>query len=78
MSDDHIYKLIDLVGSSPDGIEPAIENALARANETLKNLDWFEVRQIRGNIQDGKVGWYQVDMRVGFRLVEHGDAGKEA
>ena len=51
---EHIYKKVELVGSSKDGIEDAIEGAIARAAETLRNLDWFEVKEIRGNIKDGK------------------------
>lgn len=64
----HTYKIVELVGSSPDGIEPAIEGAIARAGETLRNLDWFEVREIRGAMNNGKVGWYQVKIGVGFRV----------
>ncbi len=64
----HTYKLIELVGSSPDGIEPAIENAIERAGETLSDLDWFEMREIRGNIREGKIAWYQVKIGLGFRV----------
>lgn len=71
--DDHVYKLIDLVGSSPDGIEPAIETAIARASETVRNMDWFEVKEVRGNLREGKVAWYQVTIRVGFRVQERQD-----
>lgn len=71
------YKIVELVGSSPEGIEPAIEGALARAGETLRNLDWFEVREIRGALMDGKVGWYQVKLGVGFRIESHGDVSRE-
>ena len=67
--DDHVYKVIDLVGSSPDGVEAAIENAISRANETIQHLNWFEVKEVRGNIEDGKVRWYQVGIRVGFRVL---------
>jgi flavin-binding protein dodecin len=65
------YKIVELVGSSAQGIEPAIEGAIARANESLRNLDWFEVREVRGNIQDGKVAWYQVKLGIGFRVDEN-------
>jgi flavin-binding protein dodecin len=68
--DAHTYKLIDLVGSSHQGIQPAIENALHRAAETLKGLDWFEVKEIRGTMKDGKPDWYQVEVRVGFRVLD--------
>lgn len=69
----HIYKVIELVGSSPDGLQPAIENAIGRASRTLRNLDWFEVREIRGQIADGGVAWYQVKLGVGFRIEGQGD-----
>ena len=69
MTSEHTYKVIELVGSSPDGVEKAIENAISRASETLQNLDWFEVKEIRGNISGGKVGWYQVKLGVGFRVL---------
>ncbi|HOP15219.1 MAG: dodecin family protein [Chromatiaceae bacterium] len=65
---DHIYKIIELVGSSKSGIEAAIENALARASKTIHHIDWFEVAETRGQVVDGKVGHYQVVLRVGFRL----------
>jgi len=64
------YKKIELVGTSTVGIEDAIEGALASASKSLKNLDWFEVVETRGHIVDGKVGHYQVVMKVGFRLEE--------
>lgn len=70
LAEDHVYKIVELVGSSQDGIEPAIQNALSRAAETLRNLDWFEVREIRGYITENHVGWYQVKMGVGFRIEE--------
>lgn len=65
---DHVYKKAEIVGSSKTSIEDAIENAITRANKTIKNLDWFEVTETRGHIVDGKVGHYQVTMKVGFRL----------
>ncbi len=68
MSDSHIYKKIDLVGSSTDSVEGAISNAVERASRTVDNLNWFEVTQIRGHIEDGKVAHYQVELKVGFRL----------
>ena len=52
---DHTYKVIELVGSSSEGVQQAIDTAINRASQTLRNLDWFEVKEIRGNIQDGKV-----------------------
>ncbi len=77
MTSEHTYKVIELVGSSSQGLEPAIENAIARAGQTLKNLDWFEVKEIRGNIQDGKVGWYQVKLGLGFRVLDPADLHRE-
>lgn len=65
---DHIYKKTEIVGSSKISIEDAIEGALERASKTIKNLDWFEVTETRGHIVDGKVGHYQVTLKVGFRL----------
>ena len=65
---DKTYKLIELVGVSENSIEEAIQNAVARANQTLKNLDWFEVVEARGVIQDGAVNQFQVKIKVGFRL----------
>jgi flavin-binding protein dodecin len=66
---DKTYKLIELVGVSATSIEEAVQNAIARANQTLKNLDWFEVVEARGLIQDGKVNQFQVKLKVGFRLM---------
>jgi len=64
----HTYKKIELVGSSTKSITDAIESAIARAAKTTRNLDWFEVGQVRGHIKDGKVAHYQVAMMVGFRI----------
>jgi len=73
MTTEHTYKVIELVGSSHESVEKAISNALARASQSLKGLDWFEVKEIRGNIQDGHVGWYQVKLGVGFRVLDAAD-----
>ena len=62
------YRVTEIVGTSPHGIEPAIRSALQRAGQTLRHLDWFEVIQIRGQIVDGEVAHYQVGLKVGFRL----------
>lgn len=70
---DNTYKVIELVGSSRESIEDAINGAISRASQSLENLDWFEVKEIRGNIENGKPGWYQVKMAVGFRVLEPGD-----
>lgn len=66
---DKTYKLIELVGVSTTSIEDAIQNAIGRANQTLKNLDWFEVVEARGLIQEGKVSEFQVKLKIGFRLL---------
>jgi flavin-binding protein dodecin len=64
----HIYKKIELVGSSPDGIEDAVKNALSKASKSLRNLRWFEVVETRGDVEDGKIGHWQVTIKVGFTL----------
>jgi flavin-binding protein dodecin len=69
---DHTYKISEIVGSSPDGIDDAIRSGIGRAAQTLRNLDWFEVTDIRGAMNEGAIAWYQVTMKVGFRL-EDGD-----
>lgn len=64
----HTYKLIELVGSSPNGTDEAIRDAIAKAALTVKHMDWFEVVETRGHIVDGKIAHYQVTIKVGFRL----------
>ncbi|SEI85744.1 hypothetical protein SAMN04244573_01319 [Azotobacter beijerinckii] len=70
MSDHHTYKKIELVGSSRTSIEDAISNALAEASKSLDHLDWFEVVETRGHIENGAVGHYQVTLKIGFRLTD--------
>ncbi|HKK06390.1 MAG: dodecin family protein [Gammaproteobacteria bacterium] len=65
---DNVYKVVELVGSSTEGTDAAIRNAITRANKTLHNLDWFEVVETRGHVVDGQVGHFQVKLKVGFRL----------
>ena len=65
---DHVYRVVEVVGSSSDGIEAAIRNAVARAASTTRNLDWFEVGQIRGHLEDGEIAHVQVGLKIGFRL----------
>jgi hypothetical protein len=65
---DHVYKKIELVGSSPTSIEEAVKNALARAAQSVRNMRWFEVTETRGHIVDGKVDHWQVTLKVGFTL----------
>jgi flavin-binding protein dodecin len=64
MTSQNTYKVIELVGSSPESVEKAIESAINRASQTLQHLDWFEVKEIRGSIKEDKVGWYQVKLVV--------------
>jgi dodecin len=64
----HVYKVVELVGSSPKSIEDAIQVAIGRASETLKHLRWFEVVQTRGHIENGKIKHYQVMLKVGFTV----------
>jgi hypothetical protein len=64
----HTYRVTEIVGSSPDSLQQAIRNGVARADQTLRNLEWFEVTEIRGQIQDGAVAHFQVGLKVGFRL----------
>ena len=66
--DEHIYKVVELVGSSGASIEDAVEAAIARAEKTLRNVRWFEVVETRGQIHDGRVAHYQVRLKVGFTL----------
>ncbi|MCF6257198.1 MAG: dodecin family protein [Gammaproteobacteria bacterium] len=64
----HTYKLIELVGSSPKSSDDAIHNAIERAAKTLRNMDWFEVTETRGHLQNGKIAHFQVKLKVGIRL----------
>ena len=72
MQDHHVYKVVELVGSSPTSIEDAIQSAIERASGTLRNLRWFEVVQTRGHLEGGKVHHYQVTLKVGFTLEDDG------
>lgn len=65
---DRTYRVTEIVGTSPDGIEAAVRNGLRRAGQTLRHLDWFEVTEIRGHVEDGAAAHFQVGMKVGFRL----------
>lgn len=68
MPSHHTYKKIEVVGSSASSIEDAISNALAECAKSVRNMDWFEVTETRGHIENGKVGHYQVTLKVGFRI----------
>ena len=66
---DHVYKSVEITGSSPAGVTEALDRAIAKASETLRHLDWFEVVDIRGQIgEHGRVAHYQVTLKIGFRL----------
>jgi dodecin len=64
----HVYSVSEIVGSSPDGVEAAVNNALTQASKTLRNLDWFEVTEIRGHLREGEVADWQVGIKLGFRI----------
>ena len=63
-----VFKVVELVGSSPTSIEDAIKRAIERASKTLRNIRWFEVVETRGHVEDGKVGHFQVTLKIGFTL----------
>jgi flavin-binding protein dodecin len=65
---EHVYKSVEITGSSPAGVTEAIDRAVAKASETVRNLDWFEVVAVRGQIDEGRVAHYQVTLKIGFRL----------
>ena len=65
---DRVYRVTEVVGTSPDGVDQAIRNGISRASRTLRHLDWFEVTQFRGQVKDGAVEHFQVGLKVGFRL----------
>lgn len=64
----HVYKLLELTGSSPTSIEDAVQTALAKASESVRNIHWFEVVETRGHVEDGKVAHWQVTIKAGFTL----------
>lgn len=65
---EHTYRVTEIVGTSPEGVDAAIKNGITRASQTLRGLDWFEVTQVRGHIADGEIAHFQVGIKVGFRL----------
>jgi flavin-binding protein dodecin len=65
---DHVYKSIELTGSSQTSIEDAVENAITKASKTIRNMRWFTITETRGHIEDGKVSHWQVTLKVGFTL----------
>ncbi|NUS36300.1 MAG: dodecin domain-containing protein [Pseudarthrobacter sp.] len=67
----HTYSISEIVGTSTQGVDDAVRNGIAKASQTLRNLDWFEVKEIRGHLEEGKVADWQVTIKIGFRLEEH-------
>jgi len=65
---EHVYKLVEIVGSSTVSTDDAIRNAVAQASKTIRNMDWFEATEIRGHLTDGKIAHFQVKLKIGFRL----------
>ena len=65
---EHTYRVTEVVGTSRDSLQQAVRNGVSRASDTLRHLDWFEVTELRGSIEDGDVGHFQVTMKIGFRL----------
>ena len=65
---DHVYKTVEITGSSSDGVTQAIDRAVTKASQTLRGLDWFEVTEIRGHIEEGTIAHYQVTVKLGFLL----------
>lgn len=65
---DHVYKKIEIIGSSPDGVDAAVRNAIAKASESVRNMRWFEVVETRGHIENGRVSHWQVTVKIGFTL----------
>lgn len=68
MEGDHVYRKTEIVGSSRESMSDAIEKGIERAAQTIRHVEWFEVTEIRGHVEDGKVGHYQVSLNVGFRV----------
>jgi hypothetical protein len=64
----HVYRLSEIVGSSPTSVEGAVRTGIAKAAQTVRNIEWFETQQIRGQVVDGEVAHYQVTMKIGFRV----------
>ncbi|GAA2843455.1 dodecin family protein [Kitasatospora sp. CM 4170] len=65
---EHVYRVTEIVGSSTESIDAAVRNGVERASRTLRNLDWFEVTQVRGHLADGRIQHFQVGLKIGFRL----------
>ena len=68
MTSSNVYKVVELVGSSPESIDGAVRNAIERANSTIRHIGWFEVLETRGHVENGRIAHYQVTLKVGFTL----------
>lgn len=68
---DHTYRVVEVVGSSPEGVDAAIRNAVARVSSTTRNVEWFEMTEVRGHVDQGGVAHTQVGLKVGFRIEDH-------
>jgi dodecin len=68
MAESDTYKIVELAGTSPDGVTEAMRSGVRRASKTLRQVDWVEVHSIRGHVEDGEIAHFQVEMRVGFKL----------
>lgn len=68
LMDDKVYRVTEIVGTSEEGVDDAIRRGVRRASQTLRGVDWFEVTEIRGHVEDGELAHYQVGLKVGFRL----------
>lgn len=66
--DEHVYKKIEVVGSSKKSVDEAIQNAITKAAKTIHNMRWFEIMQTRGYLENGKISYYQVDLKIGFTV----------
>ncbi|WP_131684733.1 dodecin [Pseudarthrobacter sp. YALA5] len=67
----HTYSISEIVGTSTEGVDDAVRNGIAKASQTLRHLDWFEVKEVRGHLEEGKIADWQVTIKLGFRLEEH-------
>ena len=65
---DNVYRIVEIVGTSPEGVDAAVRNGIKRAGRTLRNVDWFEVTEIRGHLHEGEIADWQVGIKVGFRI----------
>ena len=64
----HVYRLSEIVGSSPTSVDDAIRTALRKASQTVRNIEWFEAQEVRGQVVDGAVAYFQVSVKIGFRV----------